>query len=482
MKPLFLMALALSLPGCGERPATTNISPATPPALPAALPTPSQSKLELPPRILTFIDQKEEQVLALAKRLNLEVGDDARSYFRLAREGDLQNARRVLQGLRDHGDAEGSPTLAPGLRPLLHPPLRDVQLALDVYAEGAGKFAEAFGEGIVKSIPPGSIYWGGDRGFPIVFSKPSTAGDPFFVLTQNGLADGSYLEFARAAFGEKFQMLTEADAQRGFQSYLDDAMRRSEHDQKFPGEPRQLRPGESVMMVDGKPQTGGQVAVMAINGLLTKVIFDRNPDREFYVEESFPLDWMYPHLTPHGLIMKINRERLPSLPPEAVAKDHEFWAQRQTGFIGGWLKADTSVREVCDFVEKVHLRQDLDGFQGDPEFVRCAYAVKVFSKLRSAQGGLYTWRVNNAKSAEERQPMIKEADFAFRQSFAFDPTSPEAVFRYINLLMQMGRVDDCLLIARTAAKLKPADGQLKNLINELERIQKTTPKQAPTAP
>ena len=42
---------------------------------------------------------------------------------------------------------------------------------------------------------------------------------------------------------------------------------------------------------------------MSINGLLTKVIFDKNPTNEFYVEESFPLDWMYPHLTPHGVIM-----------------------------------------------------------------------------------------------------------------------------------------------------------------------------------
>ncbi len=33
---------------------------------------------------------------------------------------------------------------------------------------------------------------------------------------------------------------------------------------------------------------------MSINALMTKVIFDRHPDREFYVEESFPLDWMYP--------------------------------------------------------------------------------------------------------------------------------------------------------------------------------------------
>ena len=45
-------------------------------------------------------------------------------------------------------------------------------------------------------------------------------------------------------------------------------------------------------------QVSGQVAVMMINGLLCKVIFDHNPTNDFYVEESFPLDWMYPYETP----------------------------------------------------------------------------------------------------------------------------------------------------------------------------------------
>ena len=36
------------------------------------------------------------------------------------------------------------------------------------------------------------------------------------------------------------------------------------------------------------------VSVMEINGLIVKVIFDKNPERAFYVQESYPLDWMYP--------------------------------------------------------------------------------------------------------------------------------------------------------------------------------------------
>ena len=48
----------------------------------------------------------------------------------------------------------------------------------------------------------------------------------------------------------------------------------------------------------------GNVAVMMINGLLCRVIFDHNPTNSFYIEENFPLEWMYPYETPIGVIMK----------------------------------------------------------------------------------------------------------------------------------------------------------------------------------
>ena len=52
------------------------------------------------------------------------------------------------------------------------------------------------------------------------------------------------------------------------------------------------------------------VAVMTINGLIAKVIVEKNSDREIFIEESFPLDWMYPQLSPHGLIMKLESKPL----------------------------------------------------------------------------------------------------------------------------------------------------------------------------
>ena len=260
------------------------------------------------------------------------------------------------------------------------------------------------------------------------------------------------------------------DSQRCFQEYLGDAQRRLAHDSSHPTEPKQIRAGEDVKVIDNRVQVSGQVAVMAINGLLTKIIFDKNPDHEFYVEESFPLDWMYPHLTPYGVIMKINRQELPELTDEVVNKDHEFWSQFSQRLIGNWITYNTTVTEICDFAEKIYLRRDYKGFKGDPKFIRDNDGQKAFSKLRSSIAGVYAWRLARPKTPAEQQRMLKEAEFSFKQAYAFCPYSPEAVFRYINLLISTGRVDDARRMATTSLKLDPNNGQMAGLVGELDRM------------
>ena len=64
--------------------------------------------------------------------------------------------------------------------------------------------------------------------------------------------------------------------------------------------------------------------------------------------------------------------------------------------------------------------------------------------------------------------MTKEADFAFRQAYALCPTSPEAVFRYVNLLLSSNRADDARLLAGTTLKLDPKNGQIQSLVESLK--------------
>jgi Flp pilus assembly protein TadD len=232
----------------------------------------------------------------------------------------------------------------------------------------------------------------------------------------------------------------------------------------------QLKPGEDVKLDrdSGRLQVSGQVAVMSINGLLTKVIFDKNPTNEFYVEESFPLDWMYPFLEPFGIIMKINRRPLSEMSDEMVQRDHEFWSQYSQRLIGNWITYDTPVKEICEFAKRVNERRDYTGFAGDRKFIRDDQAQKSFSKLRSSIGGVYNWRYNYAKSPAERERMFKEADFAFRQAFAFCPFSPEAVFRYTTLLASVGRLQDAEMIIDTALRFDRENATLQSWANQVK--------------
>jgi len=136
---------------------------------------------------------------------------------------------------------------------------------------------------------------------------------------------------------------------------------------------------------------------MGVRELLTKAIFDQNPDREFYLEESFPLG-----------------------------------------------------------------------------FLQNAYSHRTFSKLRASIAGLYVWRVSHAAGATDQARMVREADFAFRQAWALCPYSPEAVFRYVNFLVDQKRVDEAILVAGTATKLPQSkdNTQLVQLVNQLKQWRK----------
>src|SRR5207247_1627963 len=124
---------------------------------------------------------------------------------------------------------------------------------------------------------------------------------------------------------------------------------------------------------------------------------------------------------------KLHREPLKELPAETVRKDREYWIRFTDAALGKWLNPETTVQVVCEFATEVFASKQLGAFKGDPKFVRNDYACKAFSKLRSSQAGIYAWRVNTSASAEDKQRMGSEAEFAFRQAFALCPDSPDTV-------------------------------------------------------
>lgn len=461
-KLLFLVG-CLSLLGCNRKPAASPDPELV--KFFAAKRTQAQELADLqtnevPAKVWRFFDQVQRNDWNAATNL----------YGQLLKESryDEPGGRRAPLGALIHGVRRTLgliPTAAPGLRTEIWAPIVETYGAYEAFHDWDPKWLRRFSRDVIASIPPGSIYFGGtDPGRFVIsaFSTAHRAGRPFFTVTQNALADGTYLDYLRAMYGQ-LQLPTPDDSQRAFQNYLQDAQERVRKNE--------LKPGEDVKIVANRVQVSGQVAVMTINGLIAKVIVEKNPTREIYVEESFPLDWMYPQLQPHGLILKLERAPLADLSAAVVAHDRAYWSNYTAELIGGWLTLETSVKEICDFTERIYLRKDLAGFKGDAGYARNAPAQKTFSKLRSAIAGLYAWRAEHATAAEEQSRLTQEADFAFRQAIALCPNSPEAVFRYVNLLLTQKRFADARLVAQVNLKLTPKEDQARELVERLQKAE-----------
>jgi hypothetical protein len=423
-----LLGTALFIGGCGKKqPASTW----------------SLDKSETSAQLKAFVSEKEAQANTFAKAEGKEMPSEFKSLFAAAAKGDFQTVTNFYADMRKHSPQYGGHDQ--NLRGSMWQTALETEGAFEQFAGGSEKYAIAFGNDIIQSIPHGSIYFGGtDPGRFIITAmcKSQANGDPFFTLTQNALADRTYLDYLHSMYGDKIYIPTQEDSQKSFQDYVADVQLRLKDNK--------LKPGEDVKVTAGRVQVSGVVAVMEINGLLVKTIFDKTPDREFYIEESFPLDWMYPNLEPHGLIFKINRQPLPELSGEIIQHDHDYWTKYIRSMIGDWLNDGTSVEAVTIFSGKVFLRHDFSGFTGDPQFVQNEYSCKMFSKLRSSIAGLYVWRMNQAATADEKERMAREADFAYRQALALCPYSPEAAKGYTDFLKKQNRDADAALVSEMA--------------------------------
>jgi hypothetical protein len=408
--------------------------------------------LEISPQLKSFASQKETQEKTLVEMDAKNSPDanprfpDCQPFFSAAAKGDWLTVSNVFSDLENRANGRAAPS-EQYQRGLWLTPVMETYGAFEAFALGHQKYAELFGNEIVQSIPPGSVYFGGtDPGRFVVtaMQKSQVNDDPFFTLTQNALADGFYLKYLRSMYGDRIYVPTDQDSQNSFKDYTDDVQSRRKDNK--------LKPGENVKVSDdGRVQVSGQVAVMQINGLLAKIIFDKNPDRDFYIEVSFPLDWMYPYLEPHGLILKINHQPLPQLSEDTLRQDQQYWANLVAPMIGDWLKTDTSIPEITAFAEKVR-RHDFSGFTGDPAFVQNDYSRKMFSAARAHIADLYVWRMNQATASDEKDRMASAADFAFRQALALCPYHQEAAKAYEDFLNSQNRNSDAGLIHGMAVR------------------------------
>ncbi len=239
-----------------------------------------------------------------------------------------------------------------------------------------------------------------------------------YLITQNALADNTYMAVERDLYGDEIWIPSEEDSSEAFNVYVDEVQ-------------RGLRPANGDLKIEnGRVQVTGALGVMEINGILTRMMHEHDRTRHaFYVEESYVIGWMYPYLSPHGLIMKLNAEKT-SYDARLAAQDRDFW--------------DWYTRRLLD----------------DPAYRRDFAAQKSFSKLRAAIAGLYN-----------KQGRYRDSAQAFREACLLYPASPEATFRYAQeILLPFRRTDVVKELLDYTDAIDPNNQRTQPLRAYIERL------------
>jgi hypothetical protein len=163
---------------------------------------------------------------------------------------------------------------------------------------------------------------------------------------------------------------------------------------------------ERIELAGDEVRIRGLGAVIAVNGELSRMIFERNRDTHaFYVEESYVLPWMYDYAEPYGVILRLSPDATPVLDGRVLGRDRQYW--------------DALVHEL----------QARSAYQAD------LTAQRTFAKLRSTIAGLYAHR-----------GLLAEAEYAFRQARSLCPESFDASYRLSQLYTGLNRLDDALAV------------------------------------
>jgi hypothetical protein len=316
----------------------------------------------------------------LSSKLNLHLPAQVDKFFSAAIEGDYLSISNNFQPFMVCA-GDGYSRKIPQIENELWTPIHETIGVWDAWVDWGrnNRIIEKFCTSILASIPKDSIYFGGtDYGrFFITAVNDSQASPKIFCVTQNALADRSYMAYLRAVYGDKIWIPSQNDVADSFKKYIAEVKNGS----------RKKNP--QISHVNGKVKVTGVLGVMEINGIIAGMMFDHNKDKhEFYIEESYVIDWMYPYLEPHGLILKLNHERIGKLSQQSIDDDFRFW--------------DSTGKQLLAM----------------PEFRENKNARKGYAKLRSAIAGVYEYHQKYA-----------EAEKAYRQAIRICPGTPEPNYR-----------------------------------------------------
>lgn len=375
-----------------------------------------------------FGRNRRELARAAGIKAGKEMPPEVEKFFDAIEAGNWDEIERLWTELRKRSGRYEGTTADLQIDPFWPAILDAYGVAEQAHMWPADKLLD-YGYAILDSLKPGMVYMGGTdpgRWIPEMINE-SMGADAHVIITQNALADSTYMEFVNQLYGDRMATLTKEDSTRIFNDYVADAQKRFEHDRDFPDEPKQVKGDEEIQMVDGKIQVGGKAVVMAINEKLFQELMAKNPEMSFGIEQSFPFKSTYENAAIIGPIMAVNAG------PEALtAQDAgdavNYWRQRS---------------------------EELSGADGlKDEKLRMAYG-----KLAADQAALLLAR-----------DFAPEAEQTYRLATEMSPTSPEALYGYANFLTVRGRGPEAIPAVERAIAANPEKQEFRKLLGDLKSL------------
>jgi tetratricopeptide (TPR) repeat protein len=244
------------------------------------------------------------------------------------------------------------------------------------------------------------------------------------VITQNALCDSYYATYIREQYDPRFRPVSWTPFEKWLgrdQAYPQIAVTCVSNEELIESWDEYARwPDVAARLARGEPELRpGTNDVFDINGIVAQKIFEKNKKgHTFYLEQSVPIDWMYPYLLPWQLIFKLNPTPMDKLPADAVAADRKYW--------------DAYGQRLLN----------------DPRYRVDNDAVLVFGKLAFWHSDLYRWRHMDA-----------EQEYFLRLSIRLCPQLQDAVYSLTHLLMDQGRYDEAITVIEQAMNDDPRNDE-----------------------
>jgi hypothetical protein len=285
-------------------------------------------------KVQQFGRKRRELARLTARRLNKELSPEAERFFEALESGNWDEIHAQWKVLANrsgqYADSDKEPQRDPSWAEILDA----YGVAEQAHLWPAQKLLD-YGNAVLGSLRPGMVYVGGTdngRWIPELLNETGE-GEEHIIVTQNALADGTYLDYVNTLYADQMATLSSEDSQRAVKEYVDDAQKRVQHDQDFADEPKQVQPGENITNVEGRIQVSGDVAVMAINERLLRILMEKNPGLSFAMQESFPMKGLYGDAAPLGPVMELQASSVGQRPftAQQAAQSLEYWrTQTQT--------------------------------------------------------------------------------------------------------------------------------------------------------